>query len=416
MDLVILLVLLALSAFFSGSETAYFSLRTSELARLSGREDRAGPKVVSLVRQAHNLLSAILIGNLLINTAVSVVATAACVRAFGERGLVVAVPLVTVALLVGGEITPKMLALRFHLQLALIAQRPLAGWLWFTRPVLRVIAAVTDRLVNGLPWERTGTRGLTTAELETACDLAVKDGTLSEIEGRFLARLLLLQHMEIHQIMTPRVEVVTLEVGWSREQVLSAARQAGYNRYPVITPDRPQPVGLFHLKDLLSQRDQDLPLGADLRPLLFVPESKDVAAMLAEMRSGQTHLAAVVDEHGDFTGIVTLADCLQALIGPVGDVSGGSGPDVFRIGDRTWIIGGRLDLREVWESCGVTLPTSRDYVTVAGYLMSRLGRIPLPGDRLTADIALWRVREMAGHKIVRVQLERLQDSDQEEQA
>ncbi len=409
MDWILLLVLLTASAFFSGSETAFFSLRQPELAKLDGRGDSAGRMVVALVAQAHVLLSALLIGNLLVNTATSVVATSICLAAFGENGLAVAVPAVTVVLLVGGEITPKMLALRFRVPLALAVRRPLTVWLWVTRPLLRIIAAGTRTLLKLLPWERSGTRPLTVAELETACDLAVQDGTLSQTEGRFLARLLRLQRLEAREVMTPRPEVVFLETDWAQERVLETVRRAGFTRYPVIEPDRGQPIGLFHLKDMLTRQHEPRPLRGELRPLIFVPESKDVASLLTEMRSGHTHLVAVVDEHGDFTGIVTMADCLQALIGPAGDTSGGVSLEVFPIDQGSWVVSGRLDLRELREACGVTLPPSRDYVTIAGYIMARFGYIPRLGEQLIADGVRFTVLEMEGHKIVRIQLDLLTD-------
>jgi CBS domain containing-hemolysin-like protein len=235
----------------------------------------------------------------------------------------------------------------------------------------------------------------------------VERGTLSQTEGRFLARLLLLQQLAVHQIMTPRPEVVTLSIAWNREQILATARQVGFNRYPVVERERAQPCGLFHLKDLLRQPDVYQLRDQDLRELMYVPESKDVAALLTEMRTGGTHLAAVVDEHGDFTGIVTLADCLRALMGPPGGGDSRADPEIFQLGPQLWVIGGRLDLRQLNEACGVALPTSRDYVTVAGFVMARLGRIPRPGDQVAQADARLTVLEMTDNKIVRLQVEKM---------
>jgi CBS domain containing-hemolysin-like protein len=348
-----------------------------------------------------------LIGNLLVNTAASVVATALLVGWLGAGGLVVAVPVLTVTLLMVGEITPKMLALRYRLRQALMAQGVLSIWLLLTRPVLAIIAAATSRLLDMIPLERTGGRSFRPAEMETACDLAVEDGTLTSTEGRFLARLLLLQSLEAHQIMTPRPDVVTVETSWNQEQILACARCHGFSRFPVVAQDQLHPIGLFHLKDLLGRKNQTQPLERQLRPIAFVPESKNVGALLAELRTSGSHLVAVVDEHGDFTGIVTLSDCLQALLGPVGDVSGLAQADVIQVGPSSWVIAGLLDLRDVNEACGIALPPSRDYVTVAGLLMARLGRIPRPGDRVTVAGARLTVLEMEGHKILRVQVEHL---------
>ena len=189
-----------------------------------------------------------------------------------------------------------------------------------------------------------------------------------------------------------------------RDTLLATARRAGFNRYLVTGPDDDRPRGLFHLKDLLAHDPvPEQPLLGPLREPLYVPESKDVAALLDEMRAGGTHLAAVVDEHGDYTGIVTMADCLQALLGPVADTAG-RGEEVVPLGGGRWVIGGRTDLRELEEACDLRLPPSRDYVTVAGYMMTTLGRVLAPGDRVTLPEARLTVLEMTGHRVDRVKV------------
>ncbi len=323
---------------------------------------------------------------------------------FGSRGLLLAVPAVTLLLLLVGEITPKMLALRFRIPVVHAAQRPLRIWLLVISPLLKLVGASMATLLRWLPFEKTGTRPLTTEELQIACDLAVSDGVLSETEGRSLARLLTLYDVDASHIMTPRTEVVTLRRNHSLGQLLAIARQAGFNRYPVLAAEGDRPEGLFHMKDLLAQEPgTDLPLAGPLRELLFVPESKGVDALLTEMRGGGTHLAAVVDEHGDFTGIVTMADCLQALMGPVADAAKHN-LEIFNLGGGRWIIDGRTDLRELREACGVFLPAHSHYVTIAGFMMAGLGRIPVPGDKLTLEHVRLSVLEMTGHRINQVQL------------
>jgi CBS domain containing-hemolysin-like protein len=282
-----------------------------------------------------------------------------------------------------------------------VAQAPLTIWVLLTRPLLAVIGPAVQFLLRVVPLERTGSRPLTAPELQSACDLAVDEGALGETEGRFLGRLLGLRTLAVREIMTPRPDVETLDGAWNRDEILAAARRAGYNRYPVVRPDHDKPVGFFHLKDLLGAGADERPLDAHIRPLIFVPESKDAASLMNEMRTGGTHLAAVVDEHGDFAGIVTLADCLQALIGPVGDV-GGAGGDVVQIAPRRWVLAGRLDLRALRESTGLDVPASRNYVTLAGFLMARLGRIPVPGDRVVHGGWRLTVLEMTGHRVERV--------------
>jgi putative hemolysin len=403
LDILVLLLLLGVSATFSGSETAFFALGASEVARLEKGGGR-GRRVAALLRRSNDLLSALLIGNLLVNTAASVVTTSICLHWFGPQGIAVAVPAATLVLLIIGEITPKMLALRFRDRVAGAMQAPLSGWVTLNSPVLRLIGVFVEGLLRLLPFERTGTRPLTTRELQQACDLAVEDGTLTETEGRSLARLLRLHDIEVRAIMTPRTAVIALRRGMSLRHVLATARRAGFNRYPVLPAKGDRPEGLFHLKDLLGlDPSVDRPLDGPLRPLLFVPESKDVAALLAEMRAGGGHMAAVVDEHGDVTGMVTMADCLQALLGPVAD-SAKWDAEMVPLGDGRWIISGRTSLRELEEAVGLHLPRSHDYVTAAGFLMARLGRVPAPGDKVTLPNARLSVLEMTEHRVDRIQV------------
>lgn len=403
MDVVILILLLLLSAMFSASETAFFALTAAERAQLR-QGSAAARRAVALVGRANDMLSAILLGNLVVNVAIGAVTTAICLRRFGAGGLAIAVPAATLLLLMVGEITPKLVALRARRRLVLILQMPLGVWVAVAGPLVKGLTVLLERLLRRLPWDRAGSRPFTTMELQTACDLATEDGLLTETEGNFLARLLQLADLEVKHVMTPRPDVVTLERGWDRRRILAEAQRAGFNRYPVVTAPGAMPSGLFHVKDLLSVRDEQ-PLLGPLRPLLFVPESKDAAALLAQMRAGASHLAAVVDEHGDFTGIVTLADCLQALIGRVGDPGDGK-PGTLSLGPGEWVVDGGLDLRQLHEETGLELPRSRDYVTVAGYVMARLGRVPAVGDRVRTGDTTLTVLRMQERRVVTLRVAR----------
>lgn len=399
-----LVVLLSLSALFSGSETAFFALSHAEVAKLR-TQGASGRGAATLADRPNDLLAALLIGNILVNTAVGVLTTTTCLELFGPQGLAVAVPAATILLLLVGEISPKLVALGRRQQLVLLVQAPLRLWVALVSPVVRSLTRAIEAVLGRVPAERTGSRPLATEELQTACDLAIEDATLTLTEGRSLARLLTLRDLEVRQVMVPRPDVVTVDRGWERRQLLEAVRHAGYNRFPVVDDDSTHPVGLFHAKDLLLGPQEVRPLVGRLRPLPVVPETKDVASLLAEMRTGAGHMAAVVDEHGDFAGIVTLADCLQALIGSVGDVARRR-PLVVPVGAGRWVIGGRLDLRALSEATGIELAPSRDYVTVAGFVMAELGRIPQPGDRVVLNDAVIEVLVMQGNRIDALQVTR----------
>jgi CBS domain containing-hemolysin-like protein len=164
---------------------------------------------------------------------------------------------------------------------------------------------------------------------------------------------------------------------------------------------------VLHLKDLLGQPDDAHLDAAALRKPVFVPESKPVSALMHELRVDGGHMAFVLDEHGDFAGLVTLEDCLEVLTGPWLDESDADDPEILAVGDRNWIVAGGTDLRQVRETCGAPLEPSHDYVTLAGYVMAKLGRIPARGDRVVWDRYRCTVLEMDGLRVTKLRLQRL---------
>lgn len=406
-DIVLMAALLLLSALFSGTETALFSLQDGDLARLRRSAAPADRHVLRLLADPPRLLAALLIGNLLVNIGASVLGTSLLMTRFGQQGLAIAVPVLTVLVLLVGEITPKLIALRLGAPLARLLQAPLRVWLAVIRPVLDLNGFITRNALARLPFERTGSRPLTVPELVTAVDMAVHDASLTDTEGRFVSRLLTLDGLEVREIMRPRLDVVSLEIGMAWADVLAVARAAGRNRYPVVAPGRNLPVGVLHLKDLLG-RPEGADLGAaGLHDPVFVPESKSVSVLMHELRLAGGHMAFVLDEHGDFAGLVTLEDCLEALTGPWHDESDPGDPEILAVGDRNWIVAGGTDLRQVRETCGAPLEPSHDYVTLAGFVMAELGRIPARGDRVVWDRYRCTVLEMEGLRVTKLRLQRL---------
>jgi len=406
---ILLLCLLFVSAGFSGTETALFSLPESDLAKMRNGADKGGRGVAKLLGRPSRLLAALLIGNLLVNTIASVLATSLLIRRMGPSGLVVAVPVMTVVILFAGEITPKLVALRYPRRLALIARLPVTVWLMLNRPLLRLVDRVGEGLLSRLPLERTGSCPLSTQELVTATGLAVQDASLTETEGRFVSRLLQLEDLDIRDIMTPRTDAVTIGIDDTRTRILERAARRGHNRYPVMDGEAQRPSGVCHVKDLLTDDGGPAPARRLQRDPIFVPESKSVAELLNEFRLGGQHMAFVVDEHGDFTGLVTLEDCIEALTGPWRDESDIHSSDLLPVADHNWIVSGGTDLRRVNEACDTRIPSSHIYVTLAGYVMDLLGSIPNRGDRVVEDGFRFTVLEMDGHRMVRVRIQRLDE-------
>lgn len=410
LEILLLVVFLILSAAFSGTETAYFFLDDKDRAALAAAPGREGKDVVDLLRDPTRLLAALLIGNLLVNISASVLATSALVRWFGSAGVAVAVPVMTIVLLFAGEITPKLIALRSPPRIALAVRPALRVWLWIIRPLLSLVAASSEALMKILPAHGRSSGSLSQQALIDAAGLAVSDASLTETEGLFLSRLVMLEQLEVREIMTPRPAVTSLSPGLDRDAVLELARRAGYNRYPVMDEEDARPRGVVHLKDLLGRDDRN-PLAHDLRDPTYVPETKSVASLLREMKVGTSHMALVVDEHGDYVGLVTLEDCLEVFTGPWSDETDRDAEVVVAVADGNWIVLGQVDLRQLNELVGTRLKASHDYVTVGGYVMAHLGRIPERGDRFVEDDFRYTVLEMAERRVARIRIQVLNGTE-----
>ncbi len=400
MELGLLVLLLVLSACFSGSETALFSLTEADIAGL-GKNSR----VAKLLERTHRLLAALLVGNLLVNIVASVLATSMLVETLGVKGIAVAIPVLTILLLLFGEITPKMIALRNSLFFSKLFSIPLSIWLIVIRPLLDVIEWSLGKMLDLLPYEKESGKPLTMRELSAAAVLATEDGALSGVEGRFLSRLMELKEIEVQEIMTPRTDVISFQDTMTPEEVLSIASESGFNRYPVTKENEEKPIGFFHLKDLLKQ-DVDS-INNLVREVLFVPETKTVASLMNELQSGTRHISIVVDEHGDFVGIATLEDCLEVMTGPWQDETDKHDAEIVKIADWSWLVAGSADIRTVNEQCNTRIENTRDFVTVAGYLMQKLGKIPAAGETVRTDEHHFTVLEMDYNKVVRIRIHQL---------
>lgn len=405
--------MLLLSAFFSSSETALFSLRQPQLHRLRASTARSSGIVLSLLEHPRRLLATILVGNTFVNVLMAVLSTAIFVHFFGpEHGAELATLVMTIVVLVFGEIAPKTLAVGRPLGLALRLAPPLAMVQRGLRPLTVGTVRFTDQLGTFMArYVRPREEALTEDEIKTLVTMSWEQGIVGAREKEFIHNVFHLDDRQVGEIVTPRTRVFAIDIDAELASVRPDVRRAGYSHVPLYSGSRENLVGYVEAVDLLWGSDTpDTRQLHDLRrELRFYPETKRVGELLADMRRRGEEIAGVVDEHGDYAGIVAVEDAVEQVVGEIFDLHD---LDRFRITDLPGgelLLAAQMEITVFNQMLGTALRDA-EAETIGGFVLNRLGRIPAAGDRLQAGGLEITIEQAAPNRIVTLRVRRLEAS------
>jgi len=411
--LVLLLILLMLSAFFSGSETAFLSLDRVRLAHRVREGEPGASRVATLLERPHRLLSAILLGNNLVNTGAAAVGTAIATEfVAGGGGLVVATVGITVLLILVGEVTPKTLALSHAFGMSRVYAWPLSMWARLNRPIVAALDALTRLLIRAFGGgESDSAPPLSSAELGTAIRLGAESGALDAEDSQRMLGVLKLQERQVQEIMVSRVDIVSVPTTAPLTEVARELSEQGYQRLPVYAKSPDEVVGYVHVTDVNSAHLDGLgerTAESIMRPATFESEHAPIARVLELMRDQGRYLVMLVDEFGATSGLVTLEDIMEELVGRIASESGEEPESPLEQLGRTGRIelDGNALLVDASSQVGVDL-TEIDANTVAGLILAQTRRFPSPGEYIEHAGLRFTVLAMDQRRIARVAVERL---------
>ena len=407
----LLALFLLLSAFFSSSETAFFSLESMRVETFL-REGRTGAaRVSALLSQPTRLLSAILLGNNLTNTAAAAVGTAIATQvAPGGPGLLAATLVVTALLVVFGEIGPKTVALERNWGVARLYAAPLALWVRLARPVVTVLERVS-RAVLALGGASTESpQSLTPGELRTAIHIGTERGTVEEQARGVMLGALDLAERQVETVMTHRTNVVSVEAGESVRAASRRLTENGYLRLPVYEAEPDNIVGFVHISEVSAAAAAphlDQPVRELMRRPLFEPTSASIGYVLERMKHDGAHMVHIVDEVGAFAGIVTLEDIMEELVGEIRSETGVEPGERVRREGQHWVVEGARDVASLESELGIDF--SRPGVsTVAGLVLSEARRMPRVGETVVIDQHRFGVSQADERRVIEVTIERIE--------
>ena len=386
-QIIILLILLALSAFFSSNETALMSVNKIRLRSLADEGNkRASMALDILENQTPKLLSAILIGNNIVNISASSLATTLA-YSFGGYMVSIVTVILTVLILIFGEITPKNYA-TINSEKITLRYIPVFKFLMtimtpvifiinlFSRGVMRLMRVDPDA----------ASKAMTEEELRTIVDVSHEDGVIESDEKEMIYNVFDLGDATAKDIMVPRVHVTFADVESTYDELIEIFREDKFTRLPVYKDSQNNIVGIINMKDLLLyDKNEEFVIDRFLRKPHFTYETKSISDLLVEMKDSTFNIAIVLDEYGDMAGLITLEDILEEIVGEIHDEYDEKEDElVQKISDREYIIEGSMHLDDVNDHLNTELD-SEDYDSLGGFIIEHLDRLPVAGDEVVTD-------------------------------
>jgi CBS domain containing-hemolysin-like protein len=408
--------LLALSAFFSAAESALFSLSRLRLALLAREATAQARAIVATMREPNAALVTILVGNNFANLGGSAFATAVALRLFGENGVAIAVPVMTLLILFVTEAGPKTIAIRHPETVSRAIIGPLRFFevlfapfrfalTWFLAVVMRFISRRAGAVEESVALGRTGSAA---ALFKAAVDFGHEEGIIAPFEKEIFDNVTEVHDLIVREIMTPRTEIIALPASTRVDEARRFATAKRVSRIPLYSGRFENLIGLLHVSDLLGAADATS-VRSLAKPLYYVPETKPVVELLLEFKARGVHFAVAVEESGGIAGVATLEDILEEIVGDIRDERHLANSRFVRRSDASIVVSARIDIDTFQEVFGVELDY-QDADTLGGYVLAKIGRIPQAGEVLFLGDLMVYVRRAEPNRIVELEVTRLAPS------
>ena len=401
-----------MSAYFSATETAFSSLNKIRLKTMAEDGNKKAARALKLAEDYDGLLSTILIGNNIVNILASSLSTIFFIKLLVDNdslATTLSTITLTIVILIFGEISPKSIAKESPEKFAMFSTPIISTFMVVFKP-LNWVFRQWKKLLNKIFKSEEDT-GITEEELISIIEEAEEDGNLEKSETDLIKSAIEFNELEVGDIFTPRIDITAIKVEASREEIYQVFKESGYSRLPVYNEDLDNIVGILYYKDFFTKDFESIT--SILKPVIFVTKNKNVNELMNELQEKKLHLAVVTDEYGSCAGIVTLEDILEEIVGDIWDEHDDVEIDVKEIGEDEYIVAGKANISKVFDEIGVDVEP--EALTVNGWAMDVLSRIPAVGDEFEADGLFAKVLNMNGKRIGNLKIVKLASEDDEEE-
>ncbi|MCK5310864.1 MAG: HlyC/CorC family transporter [Desulfobacteraceae bacterium] len=401
-ELIILIICLFLSGFFSSSETALFSISQVKALHISKDGSKVDKLILYMKKDSHKLLTTILIGNNLVNICASALATKIAIEYFKSNAVGIATGIMTFLILVVGEIFPKSFATQNNIFVARVVIIPIFWLSKLFTPIIFLLNFI-PKIIGVFDKSPFATED----ELITMVEVIEEEGEIKEEEKEFITNIFEFDDTSASEIMTPRADVFVIDI--ENEIDIKSIIESGFTRVPVMKGNIDNIVGIINVKYLFAEFHKscadngsgELDIKKIMQKPNFIPDSKKLDSLLHEFKKLKNHLGVVIDEHGGMSGIVTLEDVVEEIVGEITDETDKLEPDITKIKGGNWLVAGKIDIDELNKKTGLSIPEANEYDTFSGYVLNMIGRIPEVGETIKTENCTIIVREKDGNRIKR---------------
>ncbi len=397
----LLIVLVALSAFFSATETAFSTVNKIRLKHSAENGDKRAKTAIDITERFDQALSTILVGNNIVNLSASSIATVLAVNLFGDYGAAISTVVITIVVLTFGEILPKSLANENSERIALAVARTLRFLMRIFYPIVFLFLQLKS-LVIKLSHSRENAPSVTEDELKYLVESIEEEGVLEEQESELVQHALEFDEKTAQEILTPRVDILSIDIDDDLETNKKIILEERYSRIPVYEDSIDNIIGILHTRDFLEAiiANQPLDIRAMLQPAFFIYKTKKLSSLLNDFKRNKMHMAIVADDYGGILGMVTMEDLLEQLVGDIWDEDEEEKHRFIRLPDGSFQISGDLNINEFFDHLDYSPKSfNSEYNAVGGWAMEMLGHIPKAGESFQYENLKLTIQEMDEQRV-----------------
>ena len=416
---ILLVILIALSAFFSASETAYTTVNKIRLQNYVDAGSKKAKTALFIAENYDRTLTTILIGNNIVNIGASSIATLLFVKLFGPSGAAMSTAVMTILILIFGEVLPKSFAKESSEKFALAFSRPLRILMTVFWPVVFLFIQLKKVAKHISPIKEEETPTVTEQELKFIVESIEDEGVLEKQESELVQHALEFDEKTVQEVLTPRVDMTTLDIEDDLQTNIGLVLTERFSRIPVCRGTSDRIIGILHTKDLLEAlvRGDAIDLASMVQPAFFVYKTKKLSSLLADFKRNKTHVAIVTDDYGGTVGMVTMEDLLEELVGDIWDEDEEIIRDFVRIDSQHFLISGDLTIRELFDH--LDLPFSNlesNHTSCGGWALEALGHIPQAGEAFQFKNMTLTIQEMDDQRVKKLSVYLAPQPEEEEKS
>jgi len=403
----ILFILLILSGFFSATETALFSLNKVRILHMAEEGNKKAQLVKKMLDDPSKLMATILIGNNVVNIGASALATSLAIELFGSKGVGIATGVMTFLVLVFGEVTPKTFAAQNAEKWSLIIINAVKILSIILIPIIKIMGFLTNFLLKLTGNSSKKDPFITEDELKLLVNVGQEEGLIAESEKEMINSIFEFDDTIVKEIMTPRIDMIVIDVEESVLTAVTTAIDAGHSRIPVYEDTIDNIVGIIYAMDLLKNINKELDtleIRKIMRPAYYIPETKKVTDLLAELRQAKVHMAIVLDEYGGTAGLVTIEDVIEEIVGDIQDEFDIEEESIVILPDGGIMADARASIYDINDVLDIDLPDDDDIETISGLVFHLIGHIPKKGQELKLGNVRIKVEKTIGRRVDKVRM------------